>query len=367
MPLPPLPSVAEIHQRLQKIFPEGSPNRANCTWEIAAKTVFVMLYVGAVDGSEKWLRPDQVTRMTDAQANETEDDKRKAWAQESIKSSKGEIPGRWYAVNTRESIRDDTIRAGFIANGVVVEREGLATTSPAPRYALTGDFAALFDPKLKGQTLDHAIADWQAEHLTAGALARITMVRKGAVAGGEHVLVKFPSGETRRMAPGPSSVISKAVIEVFASRFLKTPAVVFLSESRNKVVSRDDELASSIGLHIEAQKNLPDIVLADLGPKHPLLVFIEVVATDGPVSKERKKALNDLAKEAGFPPEHVVFATAFLDRSDSAFKKVVDSLAWGSFVWFASEPENLIQLHDGVSQTVAQLAELPVHGKTEGL
>jgi len=44
------------------------------------------------------------------------------------------------------------------------------------------------------------------EHLTAGALARITMVRKGAVAGGEHVLVKFPSGETRRMAPGPSSV-----------------------------------------------------------------------------------------------------------------------------------------------------------------
>lgn len=168
-----------------------------------------------------WIRPDQVTRMTDAQAAQGTDAERVAWIKESTKSSKGEISGRWYAVNTRESIRDDTIRAGFIANGVVVEREGLATTSPAPRYALAKEFADLFDSKLTGKSLKKAIADWQADHLSAGALARITMVRKGAVAGGEHVLVKFPSGETRRMAPGPSSIISKAVIEVFAPRFLQ--------------------------------------------------------------------------------------------------------------------------------------------------
>jgi hypothetical protein len=53
-------------------------------------------------------------------------------------------------VNTRESIRDDTIRTGLAANGVVVEREGLATTSPEPRYALRTNFAALFDPTLTG-------------------------------------------------------------------------------------------------------------------------------------------------------------------------------------------------------------------------
>ena len=51
MPLPPILPVPDIHQRLQTIFPEGSPNRANCTWEIAAKTVFVMLYVGAIEGA----------------------------------------------------------------------------------------------------------------------------------------------------------------------------------------------------------------------------------------------------------------------------------------------------------------------------
>lgn len=358
MALPSLISASEIHARLQKIFPEGTPNRNNCTWEIAAKTVFVMLYIGAVEGQDIWIRPDQVTRMTDQQAQQTDPAARQEWIGESLKRNRGEIPGRWYAVNTRESIRDDTVRAGFVANGVVVERTGLATTSPAPRYALKNDFADLFAPDLSGERLGTAIADWQAENLTAGALARIVMVRKGAIASGEHVLVKFPSGETRRMEHGPSSVISKAVIEVFAPRFLEVPGVVFLSESKNKVVARDDDLAKSIGLKIEAQRNLPDIVLADLGPKQPLLVFIEVVASDGPVSVERKRALLRLAQDAGFPDDQVMFVTAYLDRSDAAFKKTVGSLAWGTFVWFASEAEHLIRLYEGGPEAVRNLKNL---------
>src|SRR5690606_12488997 len=150
--------------------------------------------------------------------------------------------------NTMESIRDDTIRAGFLANGVVVEREGLATTSPAPRYALKDAFAALFDPNLEGAALTTGISNWQGDNLNACALARIAAVRRGAAAGVDHTADNCPSGETRRMAPGPSSVISEAVSVLFAQRFLQSPAVIFLSESRNKVVSRDDDLARDIGL-----------------------------------------------------------------------------------------------------------------------
>lgn len=357
MSLPPLLSVPNIHDRLDIIFPEGTPNRSNCVWEIAAKTVFVMLYLGAVEGESVWLRPDQVTRMTDDQTAMTQTADRLQWVKDSVKSSKGEIPGRWYAVNTRESIRDDTIRNGFIANGVVIERQGLPTTSPLGKYALKSSFAALFDPDLTGEALDLAIANWQSDNLTAGALARITMVRKGAAAGGDNVLVQFPSGETRRMAPGPSSIISKAVIEEFTTRFLKKPAVVFLSESSNKVVSRDDEIAKAIGLDIKADKNLPDIILADLGPQHALLVFIEVVASDGPITAERKVALAELAEQAGFPNEHVVFVTAFLDRSAPPFRKTFSSLAWESFAWLAAEPDNLIYLYEGRGEQVRALAD----------
>jgi hypothetical protein len=178
--------------------------------------------------------------------------------------------------------------------------------------------------------------------LTAGVRMRIAVNRKGASAGGDRLLVTFPSGDTQRMAPGPSSELSKAVIEVFAPNFLGDPAVIFLSESRDKVIARHDDLAKKIGLNILADKNLPDIILADLAPDHPKLVFIEVVASDGPVSEQRKAALLKLTDAAGFPREHISFVTAYFDRSKAQFKKTVDSLAWGSFAWFASEPEHLV-------------------------
>jgi hypothetical protein len=122
-------------------------------------------------------------------------------------------------------------------------------------------------------------------------------------------------------------------------------------------VARDDQLARRIGLRIEAHRNLPDIILVDLGPEHPLLVFVEVVATDGPIGETRKAALLRIAKEAGFPAEHVTFVTAYLDRSAGAFTKTVAGLAWGSFAWFMSEPDHLLRLYEGGGVKVKRLSD----------
>jgi hypothetical protein len=130
-----------------------------------------------------------------------------------------------------------------------------------------------------------------------------------------------------------------------------------MSESRNKVVARDDELARTIGLSIQPDRNLPDTILVDLAPKHPLLIYIEIVATGGPVREERKIALTQLANEAGFPADHLAFVTAYLDRSEKVFKQTVDRLAWGTFVWFASEPTNLVCLYKGKTERVKALAD----------
>lgn len=340
---PPLSSWQEIHRRLPEIFPEGTANRENSIWEIAARTIFVMLYSGAIQGHEAWIRPDQVTRMTDKQARLSGEDDRRAWITASMRPSRADVPGRWYATNTRESIRDDTIKNSLIPNGAVIDRV-VPTTSSAGRYALQAEFAALLDPALDVATFRAKADAWREKHLNPGALARIAIVRKGAAAGGDSVMVTFPSGETRRMTPGPSADISKAVVEVFAPRFLARPAVVSLSESGNKVVARDDQLAKAIGLMIPADKYLPDIVLADLGPEHPMLVFVEVVWSDGPMSEARKQALTRLAGDAGFAPENLAFVTAFLDRGSKAYRKTAPNLAWGSYAWFASEPDKLVIL-----------------------
>ena len=358
MSLPPLLAVADIHARLQTIFPEGTANRNYVTREIAAKTVFVMLYIGAVESAVCWLRPDQVTRMTDAQAVLAEDQDREAWLTESMRPAAGYIEGRWYAANTREPIRDETLREGLVRMGAVKERQGLPTTSPLPRYALAAEFARLFDSGLTGEALQAGIEEWQATNLSRGALARVAIMRRGAVAREERVLVTFPNGETRDMEPGPSSVISRAVVEEFAPRFLEQPGVIWLSESRNQVVARDDRLAQDIGLTIQPDRNLPDLILVDLGPTEPLLVFVEVVATAGPVSEARQAALMTIATEAGFSEDQVAFLTAYADRDDAAFKASVSELAWRSFSWFMSEPDHIVMLHGGADTEQVRLSAL---------
>ena len=69
-------------------------------------------------------------------------------------------------------------------------------------------------------------------------------------------------------------MISKAVVEEFAGRFLEPPGVIWLSESRIQVVARDDRLAQAIGFAIDPGRNLPDLILVDLGPAEPLLSFV---------------------------------------------------------------------------------------------
>ncbi len=359
--LPSLPSLQIILERLPLVFPEGLAQRNYVIREMAAKTIFVMLYVGAVEGTDRWLRPDQVTKMTNTQATRTAESERLSWAEESLIPGKmKDIAGRWYAPNTREPIRDETLRSGLILTGAVVGRSGLPTTSAKPRYALNRQFAMLFEEDLSEETAKRKIKTWQKKHLEQGALARIQILKQGAVAASEgtDILVSFPNGETRIMSAGPSSVISKAVVEIFTARFLKSPGVVFLSESGNKVVARDDKLARSIGLVIKADRNLPDIILVDIGPRSPLLVFVEVVATDGAITQPRMDALLDMAVQAGFNAKHVAFVTAFSDRRAGAYRKLASELAWGSFAWFVSEPDKIVILKQGGEKKARHLFEL---------
>ena len=232
--LPILCSRTTVHERLRAIFPEGTPNRVYCVREIAAATVFTMLYVGAVEGPGRYLLPKQIYRMTAQQALRTRDKDRRTYTDASLRPGFLPVGRRWYADNTREPIRDETLRDGLVAVGAVVVRPDVPTTSGRPRYALKATFAALFDPHLEGRVLEAAIEQWRTSHLSQSALARVTLIARAVVSSKQGVLVAFPNGETRLLAPGPSSVIAKAVIEEFAPRFLRQPGVIWLSESQTR-------------------------------------------------------------------------------------------------------------------------------------
>jgi BsuBI/PstI restriction endonuclease len=355
--LPPPLDVREIHRRLQQVFPQGTPQRNYCTREMAARTIFVMLYIGAIEGSGMWMAPKHVYRMGASQADRRSDEDRYAYIAAVERPGSGAPLDRWFQDNTREPIRDETLKEGLVQIGAVVTRPGLATTSSRGRYALQPAFASLFGSTLTGAALDAAITAWQDQHLSPGSLARVRLQHRSATAALSRVLVRLPNGETRQMEAGPSSVITQAVVEVFAKRFLTDPAVLWISESGTKVVQRDDQLALALGLKIEVDRLLPDTILVDLAPAAPLFVFVEAVATAGQITDARRGAFLELMTAAGFKPEQVAFVTAFEDRNAAAFKRAISDLAWGSFAWCLSEPEHLIVFDGGAPGAIRFLAD----------
>ena len=316
--------------------------------EMTAKTVFVFLYGGMVEGANCYLRPSHIYFFTGEQAQLIGDDNRLLWLSNSRKPGFRPEGARWYADTTKEPIRDDTIRFGLMHVGAAGKLPGYAVTSSVPTYFLKSDFAAIFNPDLDEPAQDAAIAAWQKKHLTTAARARMALLAAGKVKSDDEVLVNCPDGTVAKLSSGPSSIISKAVVEQFASNFLGRPSLLWLSESRAKIRYQDEKAAKALGLDIDQSKILPDIILANVGEsgEDTHLVFVEVVASDGPMNQARRDALLQYIMQSGFPEEQCLFGTAFEDRAHSAFKKCLPELAWGTFAWFRSEPDCLLWLYD---------------------
>ena len=343
----PYVSREDISQKLPIIFPEGTPNRNYCIRDTAAVAIFTMLYIDAVEGRSVYMAPVDIYRMTEEQANLRDDESRRVYAHLSRQKKSELIGKRLYADNSREPIRDESIREGLMPLGAVKALPGIPTTSSKGRYFLEIEFAGLFLPNISSEDFLDAVERWQLAHLSPQALMRMRLAGLSRQTGEGEISIQFPNGTTHSVASGPSEIITKAVVEDFARRFLRDPGVLWLSTSKKKVIVHQLELARSIGLDIHVQIDLPDIILVDLSPAHPFFVFVEVVHSDGPIGERRKQAIFALTDAGGIPRNHVALVTAYADRESGAFSKTAKILAWNSFAWFMSEPDKLMLLWDG--------------------
>jgi BsuBI/PstI restriction endonuclease domain/BsuBI/PstI restriction endonuclease HTH domain len=340
---PALIRVEEVQRRLADVFPESFPDRALLIGKMAARVVFVFLYGGFLEGSNRQLRPSTIYLFTAEQARRTTLTAREAWLATAFRPGFRPAGQRWYADNSRESIRDDLIRNRLVSMGLVGRKPGVPTTSSAPVYFLRAGFAALFDPALDGSALQSAIENWRNAHLSSTTLKRMALKAKGALAKQSDVLVELPDATRIRLSAGPSTPILKALIEDYAPRWLRRPTVLWISASDRKTQPQFVEMAATVGLRIEATKVLPDLILADLGDPASF-VFCEVVATDGPVDEARKAAFLELTRGCGIADVSVRFVTAYLDREAPALRKHFHRVAVGSDLWFSNEPELVVRL-----------------------
>lgn len=343
-PLPSVIPVEEIQRRLGEIFPPIFPDRAILTGNMSARVIFVFLYGGLVEGTGRFLRPSHVYFFTAEQSEKTSDEERQQWL--AVASKPGYRPEgkRWYTGdNSRESIRDDLMRNNLLRLGIMHKKAGYPVTSSSPINSLDREFALLFDPELKDDAFLKIAEAWREKHLDPGTLQRMALRAQGIHAKEGDVFIDLPDGTRMRISAGPSADITKALVEDFAKRHLREPAVLWISASDKKSYSQFVELAAAVGLTFDPSKELPDLILADL--VDPVsFVFCEVVASDGPVTEARKEALLELVKVSNIPEGSVKFLTAYEDRESTLFRKNFSQLAVDTLVWFRTEPHLLLIL-----------------------
>lgn len=339
----PLPEIDVISARLQEIFPEGLSDRNYLVRKVAAQTVFVALYINAVEGEDVWLGPVSVYRMSKSQSELQSEPARLAYSRD-LKAKRYRVPDdRWMQDNSREQVRDETLAEGLCPKGAVIEKEDVTTTASHGRYALRRSFAELFT--VPDSDFAEAAEKWRAHYLSREEQARVHILRTRTNTPGT-VMVKFPTGESRALSIGVSSELAKGVIEDFAPRYLRRPVVLWLSESRTHVVAQDHELMAAIGLEIQAADMLPDLVLADVAAPMKI-VFVELVATDGPITAERQSRIFSMVERAKFPRANVSFVSVFRHRDSAPLKRRLSGIALQSFIWCISEPDMLIWISEG--------------------
>jgi hypothetical protein len=300
-----------------------------------------MLYCLAVEGNERWLAPKAVVDMSDRQAARSDFEARWTYLERILKPGAKAEGSSWLATNSREGIRDEALRT-LKEIGAVIERT-LPKSSSRGRYALALQFAELFDPERSHPNQVAGWSAWRDEFLSPEELARLAI---GATQASNTV--HLPDGTTASLSHGPSQAIIRAVIEGFAVRFLEKPAVLAYSDSSAPVSYINKRLMTRISLRYKPGDPLPDVVLADIS--HPMrLVFVEAVATEGPMDAQRIRRILSWLERTGYGAGNSYFVTAYLNRDRPEFRKTIGQVAWGSAVWFVAEPDNLVVMLPGAA------------------
>ncbi|AEF42734.1 BsuBI/PstI family type II restriction endonuclease [Hoyosella subflava] len=342
------PALAE--QRLRQIFPRAAFD-PTLSAPLAAMAVSALLYIDAVCSDTQpvttvtWARPTTVIWMSDAALAHPDHQDRLAWrtaaakgrAQvEALLDQWGEPFQPRYRENSRETLRDETFKH-WHQHGAMRKRTDVVTSSSSPRWALRDDFADLFDPSLTDDQAQELAERWRETHLDPGTRLRVVHAQR-AEQSSTAVHVTLPDGTRRSLEPGTSSLILKGVIESWAAARLTTPVVLTVSEPGDKVHIGDEKILQQLGIQIDVANVLPDALIADIGSDPVRFWLGEAVASDGPVTEERRKLLLHWASQQNILPSSCSFLTAFHSRNAAAARRRLKDLASGTWAWFADEP-----------------------------
>ena len=232
--------------------------------------------------------------------------------------------GKTYAENSRETFRKQALH--HFRTAAFIEDNGKATNSPNYRYRLTDEFLHLV--KDSGSKISIEAFLFRHPSLVSKYESKKKMTQIPVVVNGQEFNLSF----------GKHNQLQKAIVEEFGSRFAPGSECLYIGDTTEKDLFKNEEKLQELGFEITLHDKMPDVVLYN--KEKDWIYFIEAVTSVGPMDAKRILELNELTSNVS---SGKIFVTAFLDFK--TFKKFSESLAWETEVWIADMPEHMIHLN----------------------
>ena len=218
--------------------------------------------------------------------------------------------------------------AGYIVSSSALDKQ--STNNPTRGYAASPIFAQLLKT--------YGTAEWE---VTLAAFKQKNeelkefLAHKRAL---ERIPVVLPSGIEVKLSAGEHNELQRDIIQKFLPRFGFGAEVLYLGDTTDKYLIREDEKLKGVGFFELEHEELPDVVA--YSKEKNLLFMIEAVHSSGQMGEIRVKKLKDKLKGC---TAQLIFVSAFENKK--TFRKFSADIAWESEAWIADTPDHMIHFN----------------------
>lgn len=202
-----------------------------------------------------------------------------------------------YAENSRETFRKQAMH--HFRNAAFIEDNGKATNSPNYRYRLTDEMLLLV------KTIQSNLWEKQKNNFLKSHQNLIDLYSsKKAV---RKMPVKI-NGSDFTFSPGKHNQLQKFIIEEFAPRFAENSECLYVGDTIQKDLVKNEEKLKELGFEITLHDKMPDVVL--YSEDKNWIYFVESVTSIGAMEPKRIKEIEKITENVSAGK---IYVTAFLD------------------------------------------------------
>ena len=203
-----------------------------------------------------------------------------------------------YAENSRETFRKQAMH--HFRNAAFIEDNGKATNSPNYRYRLTDEMLLLV------KTIQSNLWEKQKNNFLKSHQNLIDLYSsKKAV---RKMPVKI-NGSDFTFSPGKHNQLQKFIIEEFAPRFAENSECLYVGDTIQKNLVKNEEKLKELGFEITLHDKMPDVVL--YSEDKNWIYFVESVTSIGAMEPKRIKEIEEMTENVSAGK---IYVTAFLEK-----------------------------------------------------